>query len=335
MDTVYRNALRVSVWLGLSPLAQPHEKFQDSRIDWSDAVEVLANRAYWSRVWVIQEVLLGLTVDLYCGSNRLEWSYFREIIQIFEDQADKLDYGSNGFDPARHQARLWAVRPFIVGRHHKRYPGLRESLFELVLRHGQSKCKDPRDRVFALLGLVHTDERAWLERFFPDYTMSQNDVVVIALSHMQHINTDYDDRYIQRLLLGLGVRSQSRQRCLARRAKMFNYLGDQLPSECPWMAEEEAYEDEPHEDYMDEEITDQEELQREDLGHERMTLEQEMAQIYNYGQDAVERAETDFWMIILSIAYVLSHVFILVVVLRVYHPRGGKAIDLVRLDGPT
>lgn len=126
----------------------------------------------------------------------------------------------------------YAVLPLVMGRHPDKHPELLQPLQDLLVNHHRSQCKDPRDRVFALLGLITSDERGLLGRFFPDYTMVEDHVLIITLAHLiqfgplipeqQHldaISADSDD-----LFLGLGVRSKERRALLLRRAAKIDYL---------------------------------------------------------------------------------------------------------------
>jgi hypothetical protein len=63
MDRTYRNAATVSIWLGLArapadmgshPDAKDMKMFDDQGRDWCEcSITDLANRSYWSRVWII------------------------------------------------------------------------------------------------------------------------------------------------------------------------------------------------------------------------------------------------------------------------------------------
>jgi len=90
MDETYKRAAHVSVWLGL-PSIPNHIHIPDHRkpvktlevdpFDWCDHLdENLANRPYWSRVWVIQECLLPENIVLYCGNTKMLWNYFRNTL---------------------------------------------------------------------------------------------------------------------------------------------------------------------------------------------------------------------------------------------------------------
>jgi hypothetical protein len=79
-----------------------------------------------------------------------------------------------------------AAIPLFVARELDNRPHWKwsERLHHLLVCHRDARCKDPRDKVFALLSLVDPEERAALSRFFPDYSLSHERVVVITLAHL-------------------------------------------------------------------------------------------------------------------------------------------------------
>lgn len=109
MDQTYRDAVCVSVWLGLVPMSEdiipyipmhtPIKTLESDGFDWTDSIVDLSNHPYWSRVWVIQEFLLGRNVELYCSNNRIGWLDFQEIlsrkagINQFYDANDDVPQG--------------------------------------------------------------------------------------------------------------------------------------------------------------------------------------------------------------------------------------------------
>jgi hypothetical protein len=67
MDQTYRRATSVSIWLGPVP-----ESLQEN-FKCEKAVASLLQREYWSRRWVIQEVLLASKIHVYCGPHNISW----------------------------------------------------------------------------------------------------------------------------------------------------------------------------------------------------------------------------------------------------------------------
>jgi hypothetical protein len=107
-----------------------------------------------------------------------------------------------------------------------------QPLCDLLIDHYKSKCKDPRDRVFALLGLISRDEREILSIYFPDYSITEDHVLIITLAHLRQfpalsrmqrngLNITSDS---EELFLGLGVGLKPHRRRPLRRAKELDYL---------------------------------------------------------------------------------------------------------------
>lgn len=233
MDQTYRDAACVSVWLGLPPAANQYRSswpeairtFEDDGFCWLDSINDLANRPYWCRFWVIQEFLLAQDIYLFCGGSLVHWMTFKDNLGIAigvnlysnEDEDFNASADPNAFN----------ALPLVMGRHPDRHPELPQPLSKLLVRYRRSKCKDPRDKVFALLGLTTWDERRLLARFFPDYTMSEEDVVTITLAHL--LQTDPSERISpddEELFLAFGIRQMEERRWLLRRAEDFDYFSE-------------------------------------------------------------------------------------------------------------
>jgi hypothetical protein len=240
MDQIYRKAITVSVWLGLPPMSEHEQAFlAESResinefhfddLNWFDAMKDLSNRPYWGRFWVIQEFLLAQDVRLFCANTSVDWLHFRDLLagasDVHDDFSEDVNYTQSSSGP-------WAAWPLVAGRHPDKHPELQQTLYKLLITHSDSKCKDPRDRVFALLGLVTPREKDLLERFLPDYNMSEDNVVLIALCHIQLdvYSAGPEQPDLRRALLALGVDSNSRQQRLIKRSRAHDYLGDEPPS---------------------------------------------------------------------------------------------------------
>ena len=267
MDQTYLNAACVSVWLGLPtapeyirrewPEHLPVTTSEARSFDWSDSSTDLSNRPYWSRFWVIQEFLLGQNVVLCCSNNRLDWGMFRTIL-CWEIGISEFDpnYGTTGRDTNRVMPTTHSALPLVMHRHADKFPEYLQPLYDLVVRHHRSECRDPRDRVFALLGLVTPQERRLLERFFPDYSMPADHVCIIALAHMLQSQTPSSlpaagiTPDSEELFLGLGVKTRPERRKLLRRAEEFDYLGDwafgQATGYLVWSAELDGHHHHEH-----------------------------------------------------------------------------------------
>ncbi|KAI1207022.1 uncharacterized protein F4807DRAFT_463086 [Annulohypoxylon truncatum] len=239
MDQTYKNAACVAVWLGLTPsisnspsqntIISPLRIPREDSLWGDELISELVNRPYWSRVWVIQEFLLGSDVDIWYGKNNINIELFQDMILdhagVNLHVIQHMDY-----TPSKIPHRAWSL---ATGRTPERHPDFSRPLWRLLVDHRYSMCKDPRDKVFALLGLVPEEERDLLGRFFPNYDMSEDHVVIITLIHLQEYSRVEDEcpeimSTSDDIFLGLGVNDRSRRRELLRRTAdvPFDYYDD-------------------------------------------------------------------------------------------------------------
>ena len=141
-------------------------------------------------------------------------------------------YDANGDVPKGDGTRTLAALPLVMGRHIDKHPEILQPLCDLLIDNHKSKCKDPRDRVFALLGLIPLEERDILSIYFPDYSITEDHVLIITLAHLTQfpartrmwrdgVNITPDS---EELFLGLGVGLKPQRRRLLRRAERLDYL---------------------------------------------------------------------------------------------------------------
>jgi hypothetical protein len=102
MRQIYSTAENVFVWLGISTpecdlaldyiaqivdkssLTNPSRSFS-YRPMWTNeegrAVLALCQRAYWTRVWIVQEIMNAKCIRVFCGSKSLAWENFGSVFQ--------------------------------------------------------------------------------------------------------------------------------------------------------------------------------------------------------------------------------------------------------------
>ncbi|KAK4031280.1 heterokaryon incompatibility protein-domain-containing protein, partial [Parachaetomium inaequale] len=178
MPHIYFRAKTVLVWLGkkqvpenLIGMRERSEKFRLHKTIYHDE--------YWTRLWIIQEIgkatqlqvcyVLGLTIT-ESSSHSLEWN---QLIQDVESHYTRhaSDGGGQGMTegPIRLDRQL---RGKYTGSH---------SLLSLIETHRDARCKNPRDKIFGLVGLA-TDST----HDFPiDYQKSLFEVWKDTLTHLQ------------------------------------------------------------------------------------------------------------------------------------------------------
>ncbi|KAI0102841.1 heterokaryon incompatibility protein-domain-containing protein [Nemania sp. FL0031] len=222
MDEIYKNAHHVSIWLG--PGLEFYKSWIEGLVgtvdmdgsDWSE-VKQLANHEYWSRRWVIQECLLAREIQIHCGSTIMTWGDFQEALSL-EANVNLLAPAEDSVITKMLDTKQHGALPLLLARNPVGGFSQRP-LEELIIHHRHSRCKDPRDRVFALLGLLENWERRCLERYFPNYSLSHDGVVVITVAHLRELNGASVTLKSQNLFQGLGVESKDRQRRLIAAAE--------------------------------------------------------------------------------------------------------------------
>jgi hypothetical protein len=97
----------------------------------------LCERDYWARLWVVQEIVLAKQLEVYCEHNVATWTAFSRTLQ----QCQRYDRIKNSL-------------PYLFDRQRSdRYYECR--LLNLLEACQASKCSDPRDKVYWLLGLAN------------------------------------------------------------------------------------------------------------------------------------------------------------------------------------
>ncbi|KAF4777875.1 heterokaryon incompatibility protein [Colletotrichum scovillei] len=112
-------------------------------------IQMLFSRQYFRRLWVVQEVVLSRKLTLYCGSRSTPWP-FSGILTPFVH---------NSWIITRDKATLCPLR----------------NLLGLMIDTSDCLCKDPRDKVFALLGLA-SRWNTW--PIYPDYKLTVEEVSI-------------------------------------------------------------------------------------------------------------------------------------------------------------
>lgn len=215
MHYTYHRAEVVSIWLGLVPFpkalshgalrsAETILTYEDENFDWADHLQELLNRPYWERYWVIQEFLLARRGHVYCSDNAISWQRLRQLLHMkTQDAPPNIFHDRKGHLKAISTiSKTCSAAPILWARTTECWSNgallnFKYRLHTLLILYRHAKCKDRRDRVFALLGILRQEERQALERFFPDYSLDDDQVVVIALAHLMYFGhrTDSSNLY--------------------------------------------------------------------------------------------------------------------------------------------
>jgi hypothetical protein len=148
------------------------------------AVVKLLGREYWQRAWIVQEILLAKQIDIWCGEAVIQWDTLQlsilnmrsklidTRINVKNDGGSTMVLGSltKELNPSHFNSGIVesAVFRLCEQRRHrisKSFFGLTLStrdeniheeltLAELILQNVHVLCTDPRDKVYAFLGLA-------------------------------------------------------------------------------------------------------------------------------------------------------------------------------------
>lgn len=176
MMDIYTNAEQVVMWLGPES-DDSHlffELFQELRIKGISKSSVLSSlqdirdqekwmafvnfcgREYWSRLWIVQEVISTSKNVIYIGNNSLPWEEFGKLVKLITTDLrsfwSSFDFMSISVGGNSTNARLVDIE-LLYDLYNKSQRGRDINLGELLKKTRRYKCSEPRDKVYGLIGL--------------------------------------------------------------------------------------------------------------------------------------------------------------------------------------
>ncbi|KAK5693342.1 hypothetical protein LTR17_025093 [Elasticomyces elasticus] len=189
MSKIYTRASQTLVWLGppyggseqaMLELGRNPSSWQNKRSLcglWNTssgaAIRALCHRPYWNRLWVFQELTFAKQVRLMCGPSIIQWEAFKtfllnlQIVVLNPRISSRFEYQAIRTSPA-----------IKMVQHASNQPGSTE-LWDLMLGLGHLGCAEPRDKVYALLGVA---ENTGLD-IQPDYHISLPELLNLVLKY--------------------------------------------------------------------------------------------------------------------------------------------------------
>ncbi|KAI1073928.1 HET-domain-containing protein [Whalleya microplaca] len=164
----------------------------------------LFERAWWGRVWVLQEIAVSERAEFICGSVRISrcrlcaafnaFAAFRALLN------DRMAATGDDLSLKKYHTEiminLFHYRPLIMTNAWRIHQVGQFTLICLLhltcvgsinlQRHGPHnlECGDPRDRIFALLGIASDREELQRKGVYPDYRKSCQEVYTLATAVM-------------------------------------------------------------------------------------------------------------------------------------------------------
>ncbi|KAF1979876.1 HET-domain-containing protein [Bimuria novae-zelandiae CBS 107.79] len=210
MGNIYSRAECVLIWLGSKGFTQDDElslwsyiksslKFENTPFSSArgivedgagDAVlgRVLQSR-WFERVWVVQEMCLARKIFFLCGAIGMSLPFLQHYMEtrrknytnIPDSYSNSSDWGQTGLSAFKRLRKLYKSRNLIQEHSGRPVVTLPDTLFD----YQACKSTDPRDKVFALLGL------AAYHQFQPDYSLSKEDTFIQAMIACAPFLDDY------------------------------------------------------------------------------------------------------------------------------------------------
>ena len=106
----------------------------------SAAIASLQNRTYWTRTWIIQEIVLASDIHIFCGDRFTHWPNF--ILHMPDQDTDNPAIGMR--NPTHTLGKLKSLRNIST----------RLTLRQLLFQCHMSRCSEPRDLIYGLLNIA-------------------------------------------------------------------------------------------------------------------------------------------------------------------------------------
>ncbi|KAJ3576913.1 hypothetical protein NPX13_g3556 [Xylaria arbuscula] len=189
MGSLYSKAERVIVWMGdkreedyhaldlLNKLQGPSEGppawDTSANDDLWNGINNFLQRPWFTRTWIIQELVLGRKVSVMCGNSEIGWD---ELIRGITECQNRLNRTGLGGGDKLFLPNSWrALNLDCIRKHFNNH--LKFSFLELLEMFYYTRTSDPRDKLFALLNMAY-DTGIGREAFFPDYDSTEE--VILA-----------------------------------------------------------------------------------------------------------------------------------------------------------
>ncbi|KAK1248162.1 hypothetical protein MKX08_006382 [Trichoderma sp. CBMAI-0020] len=191
MRKIYSNAKSVSVWLGKSDASSDSDiamehlatrtpcqagKFNVDNF-WSlrqaKAILAFCEMNYWRRMWIIQEIMFAKQVIIYCGSKRIDWNTFEQLVK---DLQAASDIGREHRTPCA--SSILASPAIVIAKAKAAWGGNLQPLTTLLQLYRDHEATNILDKVYALHGLAKDSSDIAV-----DYGITADELLAKVLHH--------------------------------------------------------------------------------------------------------------------------------------------------------
>ena len=177
MGDVFGKAERVYAWLGLvsakveevldcipeiaEVTRDPHVAISSTTAKRAErSITIFQRRTYWSRIWIVQELVLAKDITLFWGVRSVGWKDLLRVLSLVDK--DKA--------------------PTIRAIEQMRFTGQR-TFEDLFAKFGYLECTLDHDKFYSLYGMMTDTTRLRRDLLLPDYNLCVTEVFMQQLSH--------------------------------------------------------------------------------------------------------------------------------------------------------
>ncbi|KAH9203959.1 heterokaryon incompatibility protein-domain-containing protein [Leptodontidium sp. 2 PMI_412] len=197
MRAIYQHAASVAVFLGLennrsaAAMLFGHELNICASADevrrlvrdpkQKESIEglvALFRRQYWWRIWVIQEISSSRKATVFCGDDEISWTELDRVCDLLREASDELQSLFYKHPSYIRTLTFGGPRGLQLSRFSRNISV--PPLLELLLSHKSKKSTDPKDKVYALIGVSESDDAFGII----DYSHSVREVYTHTARHI-------------------------------------------------------------------------------------------------------------------------------------------------------
>ncbi|KAJ8126107.1 hypothetical protein O1611_g7531 [Lasiodiplodia mahajangana] len=196
MTEIYRCASSVLVWMGkhqkeearlrkIAILSQKKKSIETAKSDMAEIISALTELVslrWFSRRWVIQEVVLNPNVTFYGGMASVLWLRIAQLLNLVPQK-----YSSSAISHLRTMKTMWDVHTGMSSPAHDKSPRPALGILDLMFTFSDTECADGRDRIYALAGLASD------VNFGNNETKQKGNKIVLRVDYTKSVESLYRD----------------------------------------------------------------------------------------------------------------------------------------------
>jgi hypothetical protein len=141
----------------------------------SSAVKhVLGKRRVWERIWIVQEIVVAQDISIYCGFCSMPWSSLVAFFVAYAMLRPRLMENPDELPIFETVTDLLSPAIYIQSARGSQYMAANISVLDLWCQFNHLQATDPRDKIFALMGLAQAPPLD----FNADYTKPATEVFI-------------------------------------------------------------------------------------------------------------------------------------------------------------